>query len=206
MNALFFLIAAAAAPTQDGDEPVDTAALQQQKHADEERLTGEIRDLVTSICGGRCELLAVEAEVREKKEVRDRLPGFEKLAKVDKQYVLDKATVRIAADDKLSASTKSGLVRAIKGKLQDAAPAIDVRLQPFDWPTPRGEAPIVLTTQNEDHKAAEPVAPPAPLPSAKEKLWLAFAGAAPWLFALFMLLVFVSLLLSQFFALWRQPG
>ncbi len=206
MIALLFLIAAAAAPEGDVEVDggkVDMVALKQQKQAAEEKFTGDIRDLVVSICGGRCELLSVDAELHEKKEVHDKMPGFEKMAKVDKQYVVDKATVRIAADSKLSPSSKSGLIRAIKGKLADAAPAIDVQMQPFDWPTPRAEAPtpIVLTTQNEDKKTEAPPLAPVHEPTPKEKLLLAFAAAAPWLLGLLVLLLFIALFISM----WKKP-
>ncbi len=186
----------------------DAELIAAKKSEVERQATAAVRTALLPICLGRCELLGVDVEVEAQKSSPDAMPGFESIAKVQTRAWVKTLVINVAADQKLSAGTRSGLTQAVQAAVVGLAPTIDVRLRPFDFPEPRNEAvsPIVISMpKSEPEKTPAPQLPPAaPPPSPLERLLGALADASPWLLGMILGFVGIALLVLFCVRLWRS--
>jgi len=210
---MMFLFAAALLLTQaeSTDDPIPPALIQAKKAEIERQASAAVRSALLPICLGRCELLGVDVEVEAHKKLVGAMPGFERDAKMQIDITAKSLTVSVAADQKLTPATRSGLTQAVKAAVVGFSPNIDVALKPFDFPQPRNEAaaPIIISMSKTDGERAPAaatlptvLAPPPPPPlTPLERLLGALADAAPTLLGI----VLVTLCLLGLLWFWRRP-
>jgi uncharacterized small protein (DUF1192 family) len=186
----------------------DTELTLKKKAEVEARASATVRSTLAPICLGRCELLGVEAEVDVRKATPDAMPGFESVAKVLTQVDVESLVVRVAADLKLSPSTRAGIPQAIRAALSGLSSEVDVRMDPFDFPQPRNDAasPIVISMPKSEAERAPASAPVWSIPppagvTPLDRLLISLAEAAPWLLGLVLSFLGVAFLRW----VWRKP-
>lgn len=169
---------------------VDPAA---NKRAEVERAaTAAARPALQTMCGGRCELVDVRADVTTETKVKDALPGFEQLAKEETELTVRALELTVAIDSRLGQQTRAGIKEALEAALRGTAKQLDVRLRAFEWPALREQAPIVVqmpqqqAVQRETAPAPIVVPPQASGPPAEEgdlgvRFQRRLVDTAPWL-------------------------
>ncbi len=199
-----------------------------------ERVQGEtqaqarqtVEKLFSRLCPGRCELVELEVVMSDPTPVGDVVPGFESVAGPAFQAAPAEVNVTVLLDSKLPRNFQSNLPRMIRYRLQNLAPAINVRPELLDFPEPQLE-PVPPYLPEPPRRSWEPppqpepvLEPVAPPPAAEEtpteepveepSLWdrLApyFEAIAPWIGPILMVLVMGLLLFALIRRLTEQAS
>lgn len=209
LTLLLALIVASLLVSQTALAGSENTAREEAKSTAERQARAEIESLLSRLCPGRCELVALDVTVEEPRELGAVNPGFGGAAGARFETEVSRIEATVLMDSNLPETFRANLPRMAQFRLQDLAPDVEVRPEMLAFPDPQlppmpdappepPPQPRPLPEQPEEpaeEPAAEPppeeATPPPAAPTAEAPLW---QQALPWVALLLTLLILGGLI------------